>query len=95
MDYQKIDTALAAALDDVQDPEERALTVFIHTAHAPSTAEAAILKRLGVRGDTGARQVFTATLSPHAIAELSDQPWVRYLQLSRKLRLLNDEQPRA
>jgi len=88
MDYQKIDGALAAALNDVQDPEECALEVFIHVAHTPGPAEAAFLEGLRVKGVTGARQVFTATLSARAVAELSDQPWVRHLKLSRKLRLL-------
>lgn len=88
MDYQKIDAALAAALDEVKNPEERAISVFIHTEHAPGDAEAAFLKDLGVGGLTGGRQVFTATLSPRAIGELSDQPWLRYMKLSRKLRIV-------
>ncbi len=90
MDYQKMDAALAAALDEVRDPEERALSVFIHTAHAPVDAEAAFLEDLGVGGVTGGRQVFTATLSARAVAELSDQPWLRYMKLSRRLRILGD-----
>jgi len=90
MDYRKIDAALAAALDEVPDPEERALAVFIHTTHTPGQAEAAILEGLGVSGISGARRVFTATLSPRAISELSEQPWLRYLRLSRRLRLLDE-----
>jgi hypothetical protein len=91
MDYQKIDAALAAALKDVRDPEERVLGVFIHVAPAFGPAEAAFLERLGVSGVTAGRQVFTATLSARAVAELSDQPWVQYLRLSRKLRLLSPD----
>jgi hypothetical protein len=30
----------------------------------------------------------TASLSARQVAELSDQPWVRYLRLSGRLRLL-------
>ncbi|GAB4533624.1 MAG: hypothetical protein Kow0063_15840 [Anaerolineae bacterium] len=90
MDYRKVDAALAAALDEVQDPEEPTLSVFIHTAYAPQDAEVAFLKDLGVRGVTGTRQVFTATLSPRAVAELSEQPWLRYMKLSRRLRLMED-----
>lgn len=90
MDYQKMDAALAAALDEVGDPEERALSVFIHTSHAPQDAEADFLENLGVGGVTGGRQVFTATLSARAVAELSDQPWLQYMKLSRRLRLLGD-----
>ena len=88
MDYRKLDTALAAALDEVQDPEERSLSVFIHTAHAPGHAELTYLEDLGVRGVTQRQQVFTATLSPRAVEELSDQPWLRYMRLSRRLRLV-------
>ena len=90
MDYRKIDAALAAALDEVKDPERRALLVFIHTAHAPGDAEVAFLEDLGVGGVMGGRQVFTATLSARAIGELSDQPWLRYMKLSRRLRIIGD-----
>ena len=33
--------------------------------------------------------VLTATLSPRQVSDLSDQPWVRYLRLSGRLRLLD------
>jgi len=87
MDYKKMDAALAAALEEIQDPEAPTLSVFIHTSYVPEDAEAAFLEDLGVRGVTGGRQVFTATLSPRAVAELSEQPWLRYMKLSRKLHL--------
>jgi hypothetical protein len=90
MDYRKLDAALAAAVDELQDPEKPALSVFIHTAHVPEAAEVAFLEDLGVSGVTGARQVFTATLSPRAVAELSEQPWLRYMKLSRRLHLVGD-----
>lgn len=90
MNYQKIDAALAAALDEVRDPDERALSVFIHTARAPVETEAALLEDLGVGVVTGEQRVFTATLSARAVAELSDQPWLRYMKLSRRLRILGD-----
>lgn len=90
MDYRKIDAALAVALKDVKDPSERALVVFIHTEHVLSATEVAFLEKLGVKIGPGERQVFTATLSANAVAELSDQPWVKYLKLSRKLRPLKE-----
>lgn len=90
MDYRKIDAALAAALDGVQDPDERALVVFIHTMNAPDPSAATFLKELGVRGIGGQRRVFTATLSPRAIAELSEQPWLRFMRLSQRLRLFEE-----
>ena len=90
MNYRKVDAALAAALDEVQDTEEQALSVFIHTDHALGSSEVEFLEGLGVTGAIERRRVFTATLSPRAVAELSDQPWLRYMKLSRRLRLLDE-----
>ncbi len=90
MDYRKIDAGLAAALKDVKEPGKSALVVFIHTEHAPSATETAFLEKLGVKIGPDERQVFTATLSANEVAELSDQAWVKYLKLSRKLRPLNN-----
>lgn len=89
MNYQKLDTALAMALNEVQDPEERSLSVFIHTKPVADGGETAFLRNLGVSGVTDGKDVFTATLSPEAISQLSEQPWVQYLKLSQKLRLVN------
>ena len=92
MDYRKLDGALAAALEDVEDTEEPTLGVFIHTSRPPDAVEATFLKKLGITATSG-RQVFTATLSTRSVAELSDQPWVSYLKFSRKLRLFDQRQP--
>ncbi|MBD2770852.1 hypothetical protein [Iningainema tapete] len=89
MNYQKLDAALAMAMNDVENPEERNLTVFIHTKDAKSVQEAEFLTNLGVSGVTNGKDVFTATLSPNAISQLSEQPWVEQLNLSQKLRLVN------
>jgi hypothetical protein len=89
MNYQKLDAALAMALNDVQDPEEPSLIVFIHTKQAPDADAIALLENLGVNGVSSANDVFTATLSPNAISQLSEEPWVEYIKLSQKLRLLN------
>ncbi|HEY9636985.1 MAG TPA: hypothetical protein V6D14_26530 [Coleofasciculaceae cyanobacterium] len=88
MNYQKLDPALAIALNDVQNPEERSLAVFIHTEPVPEAASS-LLQSLGVSGVTTGRKVLTATLSANAISQLSDQPWVQYLKLSQTLRLLD------
>jgi len=37
---------------------------------------------------TDSSSIFTASLPAEIIAELSNQPWIRYLTLSRKLKLL-------
>lgn len=88
MNYQKLDAALAMALNDVQNREERNFVVFIHTEPVPDANAAAFLEKLGVSVRSG-RDVFTATLSANAISQLSDQPWVQYIKLSQKLRSLN------
>jgi len=88
VNYRKVDAALAAALDENRDPDERALIVFVHTDQPPDANTAAVLDKYGVSPATSARKIFTATLSPRAVSELSDQPWVRFLKLSSKLRLL-------
>lgn len=90
MNFQKLDALLAVALTEVADPDERAFPVFISTLHAPKPDEAIILKAFGVPGVTADRQIFTATLSAHAVSDLSEQPWVQSLQLSRRLQLLNE-----
>lgn len=88
MNYEKLDTALATALNNVQNSEEQSLTVFIHTESITDPAATAVLENLGVSGVTNGQDVFTATLSPNAISQLSEQPWVQYLTLSQKLRLI-------
>ncbi len=89
MDYRKIDAALAVAMKDAKDLEERTLLVFVHTERAPSASERAFLEKVGSKVGLGEGQVFIATLSANAVAELSDQPWVKYIKLSRKLHPLN------
>ncbi len=88
MDYRKIDAVLAAALDEMKNPEERALSVFIHTAQKVDLTATTFLREIGVRGATEGKKIFTATLSPRAVEELSKQPWVRYVKLSQKLRMV-------
>ncbi|PMB22190.1 hypothetical protein CEN40_00035 [Fischerella thermalis CCMEE 5205] len=90
MNYKKLDAALAMALNQVQDPDERSLVVFIHTQPVTDNSNAAaILENLGISGITEKKDVFSATLSVNEIAKLSEQPWVQYLKLSQKLRLVD------
>jgi hypothetical protein len=88
VNYQKLDAALAMALNQVQNAEERSLVVFIQTEPVTDST-AKFLENLGVSGVTTGRNMFTATLSANAVSQLSDQSWVKYLKLSQKLRLLN------
>jgi hypothetical protein len=88
MNYQKLDASLSIALRDAQNTEEPSLQVFIHTKPV-SAFETATLENLGVSGVTSGKDVFTATLSPNAISQLSDQPWVEHMKLSQTLHLTN------
>lgn len=90
MNYQKLDTALAVALNDVDNPQDLSLNVFIHTKVDENSTDApAMLENLGVPNVTSEKDIFTATLSPNAISQLSEQPWVQYIKLSQQMRLFN------
>ena len=84
-----MDAALAAALEDVENCDEPALTVFVHALHALEPEQSSFLQALGVRANAGERRVFTGTVSARAAMELSDQPWIQQIRLSSRLRLLN------
>lgn len=89
MNYQKLDAALATALNDVQNSEKPSLTVFIHTEPILNSAATAVLESLGVSGVSNGKDIFTATLSLNAISQLSEQTWVKYLKRSQQLHLVN------
>ncbi|MCC5621733.1 hypothetical protein [Nostoc sp. CHAB 5715] len=89
MNYQKLDAALATALNDVQNVEEPSLAVFIYTEPTLSPAAIAILESFGVNGVSSGKAIFTATLSANAIYQLLEQTWVKYLKRSHQLRLVN------
>jgi hypothetical protein len=88
MDYRKVDPGLASALEEVDDQESASLTVFIHTVQVPDREAIRVLKGFGVA--TGEGQIFTGKLSPRAVAQLSEQPWVQSIKLSRSLRARKD-----
>ena len=89
MNYQKLDAALAMALNQVEDPQERSFVIFIHTQPVLESAEQLFLMDLGVSKITDSQTVFNATVSRHTISELSNQSWVKYLKLSLILRLVS------
>ena len=49
----------------------------------------AVLQSVGVSDVTKDKDIFTTTLSANAISQLSEEPWVKLLQLSQQLRLVN------
>lgn len=89
MNYQKLDAALAMALNDILDPEAPNLVVFIHTELVLDSTATTTLENLGVSGVTSGKDIFTATLSPNNISQLSEQPWIKSIKLSQKLRLVD------
>jgi len=89
MNYRKVDATLAAALAETENAEEPRLAVFIHMKEAPNASAATFLETLGVKVNSTRQHIFTATISPREVKELSKQPWVRYVKLSQKLRMLN------
>jgi hypothetical protein len=88
MNYRKLDAKLAAVLEEMENPEEAALSVFIYMAPRPDATASTFLKEIGVKV-SGRQQIVTAKVSPRAVKELSKQPWVRAVKLSRPLRPLN------
>lgn len=94
MNYGKLDADLSAELEQAPaDRNEPEFLVFIETNRPVGPEEAGVLSRVGAAGDFVGQDLFSAALSFRAVDELSDQPWVRYLKLSRRLRPLGDERP--
>lgn len=100
MDYGKVDAALAAVL---ATDEERAgesdspsvasppmLSVFLHVDPVAAKRKKAALAKLGLTPASLQGGIGTATLSPDQVRELSEQPWVRQIRLSQRLRLLDE-----
>lgn len=86
LDYSRIDGPLALACDETQ-PDERSLTVFVHTFAPPDQQQAKKLTATGVAVPAAGRRIFTATLSPSQVAALSQEPWVKHVKLSQRLKL--------
>jgi protein tyrosine phosphatase len=88
MNYQKLDAALSMAVNQLENPEEANLVIFIHTQQPLDENASAFLQRLGISNITENTNVFTATVSLDTLSELSQQSWVQYLKLSQKLHLV-------
>ena len=88
MNYQKIDASLSAALSETRISNESNLIVFVRTMSTPDNEQKTELKRLGVRDVPAAGKIFSAQVSPQAVKELSEKPWVRRVSLSQQLKPL-------
>lgn len=89
INYRKVDAPLAAAVDEIKNTEEPTLAVFIYTAKSRDETATTFLNGLGIRVYSAHQEIFTATVSPHTVKELSQQPWVRFVKLSQELHMLN------
>jgi hypothetical protein len=89
MNYRKLDTALAMALNEIQNQNEISLVVFVHTENLLDSNAIAMLENLGICGVGEGKQIHTASLSINAVSQLSEQNWVKYLKLSQKLGFVN------
>ncbi|MEM7726883.1 MAG: hypothetical protein AAF208_11010 [Cyanobacteria bacterium P01_A01_bin.45] len=87
MNYQKFDTALSMELNQVENPNENCLVVFIHTKPIIDSVAKKFLKSLGISNITDEVKVYTATISLNILSELSEKSWVDYLKLSQRLHL--------
>lgn len=88
MNYQKISASLSEALSGQPLTDEPDLIVFVRTLIPPDDEQIEELKRLGVKGASASENVFVARISPRAVSELSDKPWIRLISLSQKLKPL-------
>jgi hypothetical protein len=87
MDYSKIDAPLAAQLKS-KAPNE-VFSIFIGASKDLGDPEHSYLRKFGINfPSANIPKVFSATVSAQAIDELSEQPWIRYLKLSTKLRTM-------
>ena len=91
MNFSKLDIALILALKEIKDSSKPSLVVFIHTESDLDSGATAVLESFDVSGFAVGQDVLTATLSPNAISQLSEQPWVQYLKLSQRLLLVGGD----
>ena len=87
MDYSKVDAALAAALSEPTGSP--GLAISVRTLGPLDPSQKAELRKLGAQGVEASRNIFSATVSPKAVAKLTDKPWVRRLSLARQLRAVS------
>lgn len=84
MDYRKLDSSLAMAVDaENRAPQARDMLVLVRLTEPPQPSQLELLQSRGV--DSAAapgRTVVTGTLSREDVETLSAQPWVLSLSLS-------------
>jgi hypothetical protein len=85
VNYSKLDAALVSALKNLKGSQERDLSVFIHTGRPLDADEQTMLRKVGVSDLGENKRIFTAMVSESDVEELSNQPWVKQIKLSKTL----------
>jgi hypothetical protein len=85
MDYSKVDAALAAVLSEPTVGNDPSLVVSVRTRAPLDPMQQAELRNFGVQGVESDRTIFSATVSPHTVIQLTEKPWIRQLSLARRL----------
>lgn len=88
MNALKLDPTLSQRLLEPAGLAEGPLEVTVRTRGPLAPDQQHRLAILGGRNVLPGRQVFTARLTPKAVAELSEEPWVFRLSLARQLQPL-------
>jgi hypothetical protein len=88
MNYEKLDTSLCAIVSAQPLSDEPNLSVLVRTLAPPNEEQQREMESLGVYGVSPTMRVFSAQLSPRAVAKLSEKPWVRSLSLAQESRPL-------
>ncbi|MCW8137600.1 MAG: hypothetical protein KIT58_01700 [Planctomycetota bacterium] len=85
MDYRKVDSALVAALEDAADNADDQAR-FMVQVHAGGSLEqrADFMRERRLDPAVVAQTPFTVELSDRDIDVLSIQPWVKFLELSKR-----------
>lgn len=92
MNFSKIDSALAMALDEESVLSDEVYSVFIDLASSLDSGQREFLSKLRVEVSDLKSLTFTATLSQEQIGQLSEQPWVKFIHFSQKVRPVNRKQ---
>ena len=87
MNYGKVDSALAAAVEQGVSPDAL-LEVSVRTENVPDHLQQQELVQLGVQGVGSDRRIFSARTRLREVERLTDLPWVRLVSLAQVLRPL-------
>jgi hypothetical protein len=83
MDYQKLDSALAAALQEGEGGGEARFPVFLRLGAPPPSDATDLLRRLGVETPVAVPSIYPVELAAHDVDELSEKSWVSSIRLAR------------